>query len=218
MARPLKKGLAYFPMDTDLVGDRKIQRLLLQYQSEGLAVFVTVLCEIYRSHGYYQPLYDEFYFDIGFSLHIPEKRVKEIILYSVKIRLFDAKSLKNSKILTSNGIQRRYLEVCKRNKNQIDTTYLTVNNRGVSTAKTLVSPTETPVNSVITPVSSAETPTKGKGKREEIKEKKKEEKYTTKKNNYETNQFEKQESGDTARHRELCRMAAAATRGNQQDA
>jgi len=49
MARPSKKGLAYFPLDTTFLNDRKTQRLLLEYGCEGVAV----LCEIYATNGYY---------------------------------------------------------------------------------------------------------------------------------------------------------------------
>lgn len=212
MGRPLKKGLAYFPMDTDLVGDRKIQRLLLEYGSEGLAAFVTVLCEIYRSNGYYISVDDGFYFDIGFSLHVDEKRIKEIILYCVKIRLFDAKMLKDKSILTSSGIQNRYFEICKRSKNQIDMTCFTEKMEGVSATETPVNAAETGVNVTITPVSVTKTPTKGKGNKKEKDINK------TKKKNYETNEFEESECGDAARHRELCRMAAVATGRSGADA
>ena len=48
MARPLKKGLGYFPLDTDLYSDRKIQRLLRKYGCKGICIYLAILCEIYR--------------------------------------------------------------------------------------------------------------------------------------------------------------------------
>ena len=53
MARPLKKGLGYFPLDTDLYSDRKIQRLLRKYGCKGICIYLAILCEIYREKGYY---------------------------------------------------------------------------------------------------------------------------------------------------------------------
>ena len=47
MARPRKRGLAYFPLDTDLFGDRKIQRLLKKYGNDGVMTYLAVLCETY---------------------------------------------------------------------------------------------------------------------------------------------------------------------------
>lgn len=55
MARPLKKGLGYFPLDTNMLSDRKIQRLVHRYGCKGICTYLTVLCEIYGERGYYIP-------------------------------------------------------------------------------------------------------------------------------------------------------------------
>lgn len=48
MSRPVKIGLNYFPLDSDLFGNRKIQRLLEEYNSEGIATSTAILCDIYK--------------------------------------------------------------------------------------------------------------------------------------------------------------------------
>jgi len=221
MARPMKQGLAYFPLDTDSMGDRKIQRLLLHFGCEGLSVFLSVLCDIYRLHGYYMPVTEEFYFDIGFTLHIHEKRVKEIIRYCVKIHLFDSKMLKNKRILTSTGIQKRYQEVCKRTKNEIIKPYSLEGTVEVVVKETAVSTTKTPQKKPFQSVSATDMQQKEKEK--EIK--KKEEKNKSKKKNDEINQptetnygnQSEKENTESARRAQLLQMAAEAT-ANKRDA
>ena len=52
MARPVKKGLSYFPKDVDFYNDYKIMDLLEKYGPIGVTVYDVILTEIYR-HGYY---------------------------------------------------------------------------------------------------------------------------------------------------------------------
>jgi len=219
MPRPIKRGLSYFPLDTDFMRDRKVQRLILEYGAEGIAVFIGVLCEIYQTNGYYLPVTGEVYFDIGFTLQMNEERVKEIVGYCVKIRLFDAKVFKSNRIITSCGVQQRYMLICKRAKNEIDKAICLLPADGVNVTKTPVNVAKTRVNVTETPVSAAKTPLKGKGN---IKGKKKERKKETKKElNYECEQSEPYEedlSGDAgaaARRRELLEMAREAAAGDR---
>ena len=72
MARPLKKGLGYFPLDTDMLSDRKIQRLSHRYGCKGVCTYLTILCEIYGERGYYIPYSNDFCFDIAFTLGLEE--------------------------------------------------------------------------------------------------------------------------------------------------
>lgn len=120
MARPLKKGLGYFPLDTDILSNRKIQRLTRKYGCNGLCIYLASLCELYRTRGYYIPYDDDFCFDIGFTLNIDEKQVGKVIRFCADIKLFDPVLLENQGVLTSFGIQQRYLEICKRNVVRLD--------------------------------------------------------------------------------------------------
>ena len=120
MARPLKRGLSYFPLATDLFSDRKIQRLLKKYGSDGIATYLALLCEIYSVNGYYIEYSNDLCFDIGFKLQMGEIKVKNILKYCVSIQLFDAKLLKKEGVITSLGIQKRFVEVAKRAKYKVD--------------------------------------------------------------------------------------------------
>lgn len=69
MARPKIKGLLYFPFDIDFFEDNKIRIVKARYRSDGVMIYLFLLCEIYRQ-GYYIKADEDFF---GGSL-IPENR------------------------------------------------------------------------------------------------------------------------------------------------
>ena len=105
MSRPIKKGLSYFPLDTDMLSDRKIRRLFQNYGCEGFSTYMAILCEAYGTTGYYIRYTDDFCFDIGFTLNLKEEQIREIIGFCVEIRLFNQELFALQGILTSFGIQ-----------------------------------------------------------------------------------------------------------------
>lgn len=217
MARPIKQGLSYFPLDTDILRDRKVQRLILEYGTDGISVYLGFLCEIYGGNGYYLPVMPETCFDIGFTIRISESRVRKIMSFCLKINLFEKDLYQKKKILTSFGIQNRYVTICKQAKKTVRIDYPAGKMSLIPSEETPVSSEITPVFPGKTPVSSGENPTKGKGKE---KENKKEKKVNPKKevgDEEEQSEFyEENPSADSdaaVRRAELERMVAAATRG-----
>lgn len=217
MARPLKKGLSYFPLDTNILSDRKIQRLSRRYGCNGIGVYVAVLCEIYGENGYYVVCDADFCFDIAFTLGICEEEVREVLSFSVQIHLFDGNLYEYRRILTSASIQRRYREIFRRNQPVIlpeldlsETPPLegaVAPDSGVAAAETGVIATKTDVTVTETPVLATETSEKEK----EIKRKKnlirnEHEKSTE-------NKFSIDSADAASRRAELERMALAATAG-----
>lgn len=172
MARPLKKALGYFPLDTDLFADRKIQRLTRRYGSEGVCTYLSVLCEIYGEQGYYAVYDSDFCFGIGYPLNLEEERVAEIIAFCMEVNLFNGNLFAAYGILTSEAIQRRYREISKRTQFSIlpelavSATEMTDNGQnlpenGVNSPKSAVNVTGTPENEEKLPasgVSVAKTP------------------------------------------------------------
>lgn len=53
MARIKKKGLDYFPLNTDFIHDRAVRRLMKREGDSVLSVLVEVLSYIYAGEGYY---------------------------------------------------------------------------------------------------------------------------------------------------------------------
>ena len=42
MSRPLKKGLDYFPVDTNILSDLKVRRIKREYGAESFLLYMTV--------------------------------------------------------------------------------------------------------------------------------------------------------------------------------
>ena len=74
MARPQKEGLEYFSLDVDFFSDRKIKILKGRFGADGITYYLYLLCEIYKGHGYYLEVDEDFDYitssELGMS---PEK-------------------------------------------------------------------------------------------------------------------------------------------------
>lgn len=110
MARIKKKGLDYFPLNTDFIHDRAVRRLMKREGDSALGILVEILSYIYAGEGYYVRADRLFYEDLSAGLY--EKSaddVERIVRLAVEYRLFDAVLFERSCILTSVEIQRQYL-------------------------------------------------------------------------------------------------------------
>ena len=194
MSRPIKKGLSYFPLDTDMLSDRKIRRLFQNYGCEGFSTYMAILCEAYGTTGYYIRYTDDFCFDIGFTLNLKEEQVREIIGFCVEIRLFNQLFALQG-ILTSFGIQSRYREINKRSISRISPEWeIREETAPTSTVEISVPVTETPVL-------ATETAPKGKGNKTNTVTK------IQARNEHSTSN----DNGEAGRRVELLQMAANAT-------
>lgn len=139
MARPQKAGLEYYPKDTGSFGDRKIRRLLNAFGCKGYVIYEYLLCVIYQDKGYYVEYDCELAFDVADYLGngITEALVKEVVNGCVTIGLFEKGLFDLSSILTSSGIQKRYLKAKRGATIEDQLLVITVETR-VITAKTPV--------------------------------------------------------------------------------
>ena len=119
MARPIKKGLDYFPFDVDFFSDRKIKRLRAKFGTDGLAVYIYLLCEIYRS-GYYININDDLILDISDEVNISDNLTRHIIDFLLSRSLFNDTLAKSDKVLTAESVQRRYQEARKGSKREVE--------------------------------------------------------------------------------------------------
>lgn len=109
MARPLKKGFSYFSFDTGFFSNFKIKILKARYGSDGLIIFIYLLCEIYGGDEEYRiRINDDFEYIISDELGIEINKVKQVINFLLKRSLFDNKPFNSDKVLTSAGIQKRF--------------------------------------------------------------------------------------------------------------
>lgn len=110
-----KHGLSYYNVDTDRYADRKIKRLKHSFGCSGLAVYDYLLCEVYRDRGCVLEWDEDTAFDVADYFGLKVTTVKEIVKYCGSVGLFDTELLSRG-IITSEAIQKRYLEMCNRAK------------------------------------------------------------------------------------------------------
>jgi len=178
MPRPRKKGLDYFPLDIDIFEDEKLFDLQNEYGPLGEAIYLRLVCLVYK-HGYYyqfdnkEKLAAMVVRSIGNRWTKDKKTVIEVIDYLAKINLFSSELMQRS-VLTSRGIQARYLLATERRQSNIVEYNLLENNSFNEGFKTAPS---NPVSVAETPVNVAETGVNVNNKyTKESKEKKSKEK------------------------------------------
>jgi hypothetical protein len=108
MARPLKHGLDYFPLDTRM--DDKVEFLESKHGLIGFAIYIKLLQEIYQTDCGTIHLEEKSEFSkwntLGKRYGIPLENLRIIIKDCVTLQLFDKESYEKG-ILTSNGIKKR---------------------------------------------------------------------------------------------------------------
>lgn len=116
MARPLKNGLDYYPLNVDFFSDIKVRRLLKAGGSQSISILIALLGNIYRDEGYYMRWDNDMTFLIADLVGVTEGAVMETVNKAVLIGFFHAGLFERYKILTSKGIQARYLEAVSRRR------------------------------------------------------------------------------------------------------
>lgn len=160
MARPAKKGLDYYPSDTNRRNDFKIMDLLNQYGPLGYTIYDFCLQYVYEN-GYFldvplQQVCLTLCRDIGAKWIKNKNLVGQVIDYCADIGLFD-KDLLRQNVMTSVGIQRRYDSVTVRNKvdksefwllgkENCEAALINAPKNGISATETKVIATETEVS------------------------------------------------------------------------
>lgn len=107
MPRPQKEGIDYFPLDVNFFSDPKIKILKARYGVDGIAVYVYLLCEIYRS-GYYITFNEDMAYVMSDDLKMSSDKVMQVLRFLLERSLFDNKLFQSDAVLTSAGIQKRF--------------------------------------------------------------------------------------------------------------
>jgi hypothetical protein len=115
MARPQKEGLDYFSLDVNC--DDKVKLIEAKFGVEGFGVLIK-LWQIIYDNGYYVEWTERELLLYKSRIHADISKVKDIIQECLKWNLFDIGLYERFHILTSRGIQKRYLEAIKR-RNEI---------------------------------------------------------------------------------------------------
>lgn len=114
MARPIKIGLDYFPLDTNL--DRKFQILEAKQGIVGFAIITKLLQRIYGENGYYLEFSEIDALLFGSPYGLSAESVLGCIDTAIEVGIFDGGLYQTYKILTSHGIQTRFVEGASKRK------------------------------------------------------------------------------------------------------
>lgn len=117
MSRIKKRGLDYFPLNTDFIQNRIVRRIMKRNGDGALATLLGALSCIYADEGYYVRADNLFYEDLSAGLYeTTTDKAKSIIALAVDYGFFNADLFREHDILTSAEIQRQYLFSTKRRK------------------------------------------------------------------------------------------------------
>lgn len=119
MARPLKDGVDYFPKDTDFYADDKVRLLRAEFEAKGMYLLDYILCDIYGKKGYYME-WDRnkcFLVSDGAGCGCSPKFTEEFIRGCVRCSFFEKGVFDAFRVLTSKGIQRRFIRMLSSREN-----------------------------------------------------------------------------------------------------
>ena len=131
MAAPLKKGLLYFSLDVDIFDNEDLFDLQNDFGPLGEVIYLRLLCLVYKNGYYYEfksidALSALLIKSIGNKWTRGKSFVAQVIPRLADYDLFD-KDLMSRGVLTSVGIQRRYLKAVKRRQSNIEKYWLLEN-------------------------------------------------------------------------------------------
>lgn len=110
----MKDGISYFPLDCQM--DEKMELLEAEFGLRGFGIIIKLLQRIYGGNGYYCEWSEKINILFASRVHESKEYVKEVITGAMKCEMFSQKLFDGYGILTSQGIQKRYLDAVKRRK------------------------------------------------------------------------------------------------------
>ena len=129
MARPVKEGLDYFELDCHM--EEKVRLIQAEFGLKGFAIVVKLYQKIYGGFGYYCEWNEDslllFMSENGVSSRDEKNLISEIVAACIRRNIFSEKLFKEFGILTSYGVQKRYLNaVSRREKVELIKEYLLI--------------------------------------------------------------------------------------------
>ena len=111
MARPPRDGIDYFSFDVGMLRDTKLKLIKGEFGALGIVVYIHLLCAIYEDNGYFKEWSDDVCIlvseEVGCGCNFGA--VAEIVQGLIRRSLFDERVANTFGVLTSAGIQRRYI-------------------------------------------------------------------------------------------------------------
>lgn len=113
MARPRKKGLDYFPFDTDFFENPKIVCLDGKFGPKGVLTAIKLLTAVYRK-GYFLEWTETAQLSfLHANSYVTEGLLAQIIKFLLEREFFCRSLFESDNVITSVGIQQRYFEAAK---------------------------------------------------------------------------------------------------------
>ncbi|WP_419962074.1 Lin1244/Lin1753 domain-containing protein [Psychrobacillus sp. BM2] len=173
MARPRKQGLDYFPLDVDIDQDDKIQLVEAVHGPIGFAIVIKLLMRIYKD-GYFSKWTETEQLLFSKRVNVDINLINVCVNDCVKWDLFDREVFESYGVLTSNGIQSRFLEaVGRRQKVEMVQEYLLLELEDIKVYKNLS------VKSINVDINSFDVNINPQSKVKHSKEKNSKEQHTT---------------------------------------
>lgn len=113
MARPIKQGLDYFPLDVDIDQDDKVAMIEADFGIEGFGIVIKLLTKVYKE-GYFYEWTEREQKLFSKRVNVDINTVKEVVNGCINEGIFNKKVYEKHNVLTSKGIQKRYIEAIKR--------------------------------------------------------------------------------------------------------
>ena len=107
MSRTQSQGIEFFPLAVDLFSDKKIKILKARYGADGIAIYLYLLCQVYRE-GYYTRVDADFKYMVSDDLNMASDKVEQVLAFLFERSMFDEQLFKSDAVLTSTGIQERW--------------------------------------------------------------------------------------------------------------
>ena len=114
MARPTKTGLDYYPMDVGFLRDKKVRLLRSEFGASSVLFVLYVLGKVYEGDGYFLAWDKDELLLAADELRESPAFISEVLQGCLKRSLFDERVFQMFSVLTSAGIQRRYLRGCEK--------------------------------------------------------------------------------------------------------
>ncbi|MCU9794272.1 DUF4373 domain-containing protein [Enterococcus faecalis] len=127
MARPYKQGVDYYSLDVDFLKDIKYRKIRKSCGPQTCEILLCLLSYIYGDMGYFLRWDEDSAFLVADDVGAKEGLVEEVVNKAVQVGFFDHDKYQKYKILTSNGIQKRYkLMTSKRKEVVLQEEYLII--------------------------------------------------------------------------------------------
>ena len=113
MARPMKDGVDYWPFDVNLLRDKKLKLIKAEFGVKGVYVAIELLNAVYLENGYYKK-WDEddcLLMSEGVGDGCTPQLIREVLQGCLRRSLFDKRVFEMFGVLTSVGIQKRFLRI-----------------------------------------------------------------------------------------------------------